>query len=95
MNKKSVKRGLLPYLLLIFVILGVWYFVALGSGKVHDITYDKLLSELKEGNVTEVEITPHSSEGTYTITGKLKSYKEKESFYVKVPLTDSIISQMI
>ena len=95
MKKNNVKKGLLPYLLLIFIILGVWYVVALGSSKVNDITYDKLLSELKEGNVTEVEITPHSSEGTYVITGKMKDYKDKESFYVKVPLTDSIVSQMI
>ena len=95
MKKNNVKKGLLPYLLLIFIILGVWYVVALGSSKVNDITYDKLLSELKEGNVTEVEITPHSSEGTYVITGKMKDYKEKETFYVKVPLTDSIVSQMI
>ena len=95
MNKKNVKRGLLPYVLLIVVILGVWYFVALGSTKVNDLTYDQLLSEIKEGNVTEVVITPHSSEGVYSIKGKLKSYGEKESFSVKTPLTDSIISQMI
>ena len=95
MNKKNVKRGLLPYVFLILIILGVWYFVALGSSKVNDLTYDKLLSELREGNVTEVVITPHSSEGVYKITGKLKGYEERESFKVKVPLTDSIISQMI
>ena len=95
MNKKNVKRGLLPYLLLIVVILGVWYFVALGSAKVNDITYDKLLAEIQEGNVTEVIITPHSNEGVYTISGKLKSYGDKETFSVKAPLTDSIIQQMI
>ncbi len=95
MSKKNVKRGLLPYVLLILVILGVWYFVALGGTKVNDLTYDKLLAEIREGNVTEVVITPHSSEGVYKITGKLKGYKDKETFSVKAPLTDSIISQMI
>ena len=95
MNKKNVKKGLLPYVFLILIILGIWYLVALGGTKVNDLTYDKLLAELKEGNVTEVVITPHSSEGVYKITGKLKGYEEKESFKVKVPLTDSIISQMI
>ena len=95
MNKKNVRRGLLPYLLLIFIILGVWYVVALGGTKVNDITYDKLLAEIKNGNVTEVVVTPHSNEGIYTIKGKLVGYDEKETFSVDAPLTDSIISQMI
>ena len=95
MNKKNVRRGLLPYLLLIFIILGVWYFVALGGTKVNELTYDKLLAEIKNGNVTEVVITPHSNEGVYSIKGKLIGYDEKETFSVDAPLTDSIISQMI
>lgn len=38
---------------------------------------------------------PNANEGTYNITGKLKSYNENESFYVKAPLTDTIISQIV
>ena len=94
-KNKNARRGLLPYLILMLIILGVGHFLVFGNNKVNDLTYDKLLTELKEGNVTEIAITPHSSEGTYTISGKLKGYEEKETFYVTVPLTDSIISQMI
>ena len=95
MKKKNVKRGIAPYLILILCILLVYYFLAVGGSKVNDITYDKLLGEIREGNVTEVVVTQHSSEGVYVITGKLKGYKEKETFRTTTPLTDSIISQMI
>ncbi len=95
MKNKNAKKGMLPYVILLLVILGIGYFLMFGNNKVNDLTYDKLLAELKEGNVTEIAITPHSSEGTYTISGKLKGYEENETFYVTTPLTDSIISQMI
>jgi len=95
MSKKNVKRGMLPYLLLIFVVLGVWYIVSVGNTKVNDLTYDKFLVEIKNENVEEVLITPNASEGTYNITGKLKGYEENETFSVKAPLTDSIIAQIV
>ena len=95
MRKKNVKRGLLPYALLIAIAFVVYYVLSIGNVKVHDLTYDKLLSHLREDSVKEIVITPHSSEGIYTIRGKLNSYNEKEEFYVTVPLTDSVISQMI
>ena len=95
MKKKNVKKGMLPYVLLLGIILVVAYIVAFGNNKVNDITYDKLLNEIKEKNVTELVITPHSNEGTYVITGKLEGYKEKETFKTTAPLTDSIISQIV
>ena len=95
MKKKNVKKGLLPYVVLLMVVLFVTYVITFGGNKVNDITYDKLLIELREGNVTELVITPHSNEGTYVITGKLEGYGEKESFSTTAPLTDSIISQIM
>ena len=95
MKNKNVKKGLIPYFVLLAVILVVAYVVAFGGNKVNELTYDKLLSEIREGNVTEVVITPHSSEGIYHITGKLDGYGEKETFSTTTPLTDSIVNQMI
>ncbi|MBO5376275.1 MAG: ATP-dependent zinc metalloprotease FtsH [Bacilli bacterium] len=95
MNKKNVKKGLLPYALLLIVMLVIYYILTVGSFKVNDLTYDVFLLEIKAGNVSEVVITPSSSEGTYNITGKLKSYDENESFSVKAPLTDTVVSQIV
>ena len=95
MKNKNVKKGLMPYVILLIVILAITYVLTFGGNKVNDITYDKLLAELKEGNVTEIVITPHSGEGIYEITGKLEGYEEKETFSTTTPLTDSIIAQIV
>lgn len=95
MKNKNVKKGLVPYLILLLIILGVTYYLSMGGSKVNELTYDKLLSELKKGNVTEVVITPHSNEGTYIITGKLEGYAEKESFTTTTPYSDAIINQIV
>ena len=95
MKNKNVRKGLVPYVVLLIVIIAITYVITFGGSKVNDITYDKLLAELKEGKVTEIVITPHSSEGTYKITGKLDGYAEKETFSTTAPYTDSIISQIL
>ena len=95
MNKKNVKKGMLPYIILLAVIVVVAYIVAFGNNKVNNITYDVLISEIQEGKVTELVVTPHSSEGTYIFTGKLDGYEEKETFKSTAPLTDSVINQII
>ena len=95
MKKKNAKKGMLPYVILLVVVVFVAYIVAFGNNKVNDLTYDKLLVEIKEDQVTEMVITPHSSEGKYIITGKLKGYEEKETFKTSTPLTDSIINQIV
>lgn len=95
MNRKNVKKGMLPYVILLGVILVVAYIIAFGNTKVNELTYDKLLVDIKGGKVTEMVITPHSSEGTYVITGKLEGYEEKETFKTTTPLTDSIINQIV
>ena len=94
MNKKNARKAMMPYLLFIFVILGVWYITQMGGNKINDLSYDKFLSEINKNNVEEVVITPNSNEGNYIITGRLKDYGEKETFYVRAPLTDSVISQI-
>ena len=95
MKNKNVKKGLLPYVILLGVIIVVAYIVAFGNSKVNDLTYDKLLAEIQNKKVTEMVITPHSSEGTYVITGKLEGYEEKETFKTTTPLTDSIVEQIV
>ena len=46
--KKNVKKGMIPYLLLIVFVLSIYYILSLGGSKVNDLTYDKLISEINE-----------------------------------------------
>ena len=95
MNKKTVKKGLLPYLFLFLVMLGVVYFLNVANKKVNVITYDEFLGFASEGEVVKINITPNSRASLYDVKGTLKSYGENESFTFKMPLTDEVISNIM
>lgn len=95
MNKKTVKKGLLPYLFLFLVILGVVYFFNIANRKENMITYDEFLKYASEGTVESIVITPNSRAGVYQIEGKLENYNENEYFTFRAPLTDSVVSEIM
>ena len=91
MDRKAVKRSLISYIFLFIVILGIFYFVNILNTKVNTLTYNEFLAELQNNTVTELVITPNSSQGVYNITGKLKDYKENESFETSATLSEETI----
>ncbi len=95
MNKKEIKKGIVPYVVLIVIMLGVIYFFNILNIKVNDLTYDKFVSSLNNNEVKEIKVIPSIDGGVYNITGKLKDYKENESFKVVVPLSEEVIKQII
>jgi len=94
-NKKNVKKGMLPYVLLIIFVVSVFAIISTAQNEINDLTYDKLLLEIKSGNVEEIVLTPSATEGTYIITGRLKDYEENETFNVIAPLSDTVVSQIV
>ena len=95
MNKKNVKKGLVPYVFLLLLMLGMYYMFVVANSKVNELTYDEFIKKLADNEVTELKITPRDSYGVYDLTGKLKKYEQNETFFLKVPLTDSIVDQII
>ena len=75
---------MLPYLIVLIIILTVLFFMNGSKNEVHDIKTGELIQEIKNEKVSEITITPKSGESIYIVTGKLKDYKEKESFTTKV-----------
>ena len=95
MNKKNVKKNFVPYVFLLIILIGIYYTVVVTNNTVNKISYGEFLTEIQKNNVEEVIITPNASSGVYEITGSLETYEENESFYIKVPLTDSVIKQIL
>ena len=95
MNRKDVKKGLLPYLVLFVVMLGILYFFNLSNTKINQFTYDEFITYMDNKEISEIAITPRSSGGVYEIRGKLNSYGENESFYLKVPLSNEVIAKIL
>ncbi len=93
-NKKTVKKGLLPYVFLLLIILGVFYFVSIGNQQVNVLTYDEFMNALDTEEVTELEVTPRERAKVYELRGKLKDYDENETFYARVPLSEQVMKRL-
>ncbi len=95
MNKKNVKKGLLSYLVLFLVLISVVYFFNALNQKVNVLTYDEFLEQAEKEEITEVVIVPKSRASVYEITGKMKGYNDNETFFVRVPLAEAVMNEVL
>ena len=94
MNNKAVKKGLFPYVFLFcFIIVCLLIFNNFNT-TVNELTYDEFIKELENNEITELNIIPKISSDTYEVTGKLKDYKETETFILTLPKSDEFISKI-
>ena len=94
-NKSVVKRGLLPYLILIVIFVGMFYLVSVMNHTVHVLTYNEFMKKLDKEQITEMTVTAKSSAYTYEIKGKLEKYKEGETFFARLPLSDEVMKLLV
>ena len=95
MNKKDIKKGLIPYFFLLLIVLGVIYFYNISNKKINNLSYEQFKDGLDNSDITEVVITPRSSAGVYEIQGKFKDYAQNETFYLKVPLSEQFVAKLL
>ncbi len=95
MNKKEMKKNVIPYILLIGLMFVLFYMYKIMSVKVNDLTFNEFMGKVSSGEVKEMEVTPSNDGGVYYIEGKLKDYKENESFKVTAPLSDEVIKELV
>jgi cell division protease FtsH len=95
MKKQDVRRGLLPYLFLFVAIIIIVYAFNTLNQKVNVMNYGEFNKVITKGDVKELTITPRDRAKVYEVRGKLKDYKETESFFVRVPLSDEIVVMII
>ncbi len=94
-NKKTIKRGLLPYLFIIIIGLGILYVFNFLNHTTNVLTYDEFMSNLNKGKVETIVLVPRDRAQTYEVTGKLKGYSENESYYAILPKSESVISKVV
>lgn len=95
MKQKTVKRNIVPYIFLFLMIIGIYYFFDIMNQKINYITLDEFIKQAEKGQITEIVITPKSRASVYEITGQMKKYEEGESFFLRVPLAEEIMTQIM
>lgn len=93
MKRKSIRKGLFPYLIIGLIMVGMLIFVNIMNTKINYLTYDKFVKDLKD--VTELTITPRVSGSVYELEGKMKGYEENESFFLRAPLSESVMNTLL
>lgn len=93
MKRKSIRKGLFPYLIIGLIMVGILIFINIMNTKINYLTYDKFVKDLKD--VTELTITPRVSGSVYELEGKMKGYEENESFFLRAPLSESVMNTLL
>lgn len=94
-NNKSVKKGLVPYLFMILIMLGVFYVFNFMNTDIKKLTYNEFMSELSDGNIKDVTITARSSAKTYEVEGSLKDVKKDQTFFARLPMSEEVMKKIV
>jgi len=95
MNKKVVKRGLMPYIFLFLFIATVMIVLDMANREVHKFDYSEFMEHVKKEDVKEVNIVPKSRSSVYNITGTIEGYEKNEYFTLTLPLTDESMVKLL
>jgi len=95
MNKKVVKRGLMPYIFLFLFIAVVMVILDVANKEVHKFDYSEFMKHVEKEDIKEINIVPKSRASVYSITGTLKDYDKNEYFTLTLPLTDESMVKLL
>lgn len=93
MNKKTVKKQAVPYIILGLFIFGVLFFMNMTNNTIEVLSYNEFVTQIKD--VEKVTIVPSINGGVYELTGRMKSYDENKYFYIKTPLSEEVVSEVL
>ena len=94
LNQKELKKNIMPYVFLLVFVIGCLIAFNIFNNSVHELTYDDFIKNLNGGKITELVITPKVRTETYKLEGKLEDYKDNESFFLYLPISDEFISKI-
>ena len=94
-TQNNIGKSLLPYLFMILLFLTMFYVFNALNNKVNVLTYNEFMKELNKGSIKEIVITTKGSAYTYEVKGKLNKYKENESFFSRLPLSEEVMKKII
>ena len=93
MKKKN--NSLLPYIFLLTFIIACMIIVNIGGKKVNELSANEFIEHLDKSEIKELKIITKVRSENYEVTGKLKKYKENESFILYLPVSEEFIKKIM
>ena len=91
---KKNNNNLKPFIFLLVFIIGCMILVNIKGSIVNELTIDEFTKYLNNSEISELQIITKVRSENYEITGKLKSYKDNESFILYLPISDEFIAKI-
>ena len=93
MKKKT--NNLMPYVFLLFFIIACMVVVNFKGKVINELTASDFITSLEKNEVEEVKIITKVRSDNYEVTGKLKNYKENESFILYLPVSEEFMKKIV
>ena len=93
MKKKA--NNMMPFIFLLFFIIGCMVLVNLNGKEIHEFTASEFITNLDEEKIKELQIITKVRSENYEVTGKLKDYKENESFVLYLPVSEEFMKKIV
>lgn len=92
--KKRNNNNLSPFVFLLVFIVLCMILVNYKGNVVNELTINEFTKYLNNNEISELKIVTKVRSENYQITGKLKNYKENESFMLYLPISDEFIAKI-
>ena len=92
---KGIKKNITPYIILAVMAILVLMAINYSGQKVNDLSYDKFETALTSNKIVKLTITPKDRAKVYELTGTLKGYAKGETFFVRVPYSEQVMSRIL
>ena len=93
MKKKN--NSLTPYIFLFLFILVCMVVVNFKGNVVKELNASEFITELNNNSISELTVVTKVRSENYEITGKLKDYKENESFKLYLPVSEEFMKKIV
>ena len=95
MKTKKQTSSMLPYVFLLVFIVACLIIVNLKSKIINELTASEFITKLNNSEITELKIITKVRSENYELTGKLKDYKENESFVLYLPVSEEFMKKIV
>ena len=95
MKVKNKTNNLTSFIFLLVFIIGCMIIVNMTGSKVNKLSYDEFAESLNNGEIEKLNIITKVRSENYEITGKLKEYKDNESFILYLPISEQFLSKIL
>lgn len=91
---KRKNNNLAPFVFLLIFIVICMIIVNLQGSVVNELTINEFTNYLKNNEISELEIITKVRSENFEVTGKLKDYKDNETFILYLPKSDEFLTQI-